>query len=104
MHHAALRTAPQALPDLEKHMSKNGRKVVAVEKHNVDWSDASIEINEQFLWIKARDVSCLLGVDRTFPVSSSRFFDLGVTASYKANIVTENHSRDGPRGLHCELR
>jgi len=55
--HVAVGTAPQAVTEFTKFFSKSKNRLAVVERHDCDWRDGRTEIEERFLWIKARDVS-----------------------------------------------
>lgn len=99
MHQAAKRAAPEALPDLESHLSKPKRKVVAVEKHDADWRDTSLNVDDRFLWIKARDVSIVFPMLDPLIAESAR-------RSGNAMLISrpENHGAADPRLLPLDLR
>lgn len=47
----------EAIPGLENHLANPKSKVVAVERHDIDWRDGLVESRKRFLWYKAREVS-----------------------------------------------
>jgi hypothetical protein len=59
MHPLAKNAAPLAISNLEGHLAKPHRRVVAIERHDLDWRDGRKHFYDRFLWIKARDVSSL---------------------------------------------
>lgn len=58
MHRLAVGSAAKAVTELTRFCSKPKNKVVAIERHDCDWRDGRKAVEERFLWIKARDVSC----------------------------------------------
>lgn len=57
MHRVAVGTAPKAVTEYIKFFSNPKNRLAVVERHDVDWRDGRTEIEERFLWIKARNVS-----------------------------------------------
>jgi hypothetical protein len=57
MHRVAAGSAPRAIADYERFVSKAKTRLAAVERHNCDWRDGSKPVEERFLWVKVRDVS-----------------------------------------------
>jgi len=58
MHRVAVGVSRKAISEYEKFFSKSKNRLVAVERHDSDWRDGLKVVEEHFLWIKARDVSC----------------------------------------------
>ena len=83
LHQQAKLLAPEA-PGLNiaSHLSKPNRRVIAVERHDVNANELASDPTARFVWIKGRDVSL-----RT---SSSLYFEhIGL----ELTSVPENHGR-----------
>ena len=83
LHQQAKRLAPEA-PGLNiaSHLSKPNRRVIAVERHDIDANELASDPTARFVWIKGRDVSL-----RTPP---SLCFEL---VGLQLISVPENHRR-----------
>jgi hypothetical protein len=58
MHRVAVSCARRAITHFDQFFSKPKNRLAAVERHDCDWRDGLKSLEERFLWIKARDVSC----------------------------------------------
>lgn len=58
MHRVAVGSAHKAITEYTQFFSRPKNRLAAVERHDCDWRDGRKDIEERFLWIKARDVSC----------------------------------------------
>lgn len=59
MHELAKRASTKGITDLNDHLADRKSVVVAVERHDYDWRDGRIKLEDRFLWIRATEVSLL---------------------------------------------
>ena len=94
--HSIAKQFMSTVSDLEEFLSKGGRALIAVERHDKD-SDEGTEPKDRFMWIKARTVSACLADRRRLEHSSSR------TGRTYAKYIVDRKPGSSRFGMHMSI-